>query len=135
MIERELLKVNRVGDTHEFTLNLTELGGKIIALYPRKLKSLQIQTAKMIKRGSKSAIRFSLQDTNGVPLSGLQPLEVTITDASGKNNEFSGYYCAKHGVLDIDFVAALNDDSGRWVVSASDLTAGLTAKAEFEVVK
>ena len=72
---------------------------------------------------------------NGAALSGLQPIEVTITNAQGASNEFSGYYCAKHGVLDVDFVAALNDEPGRWTISASDLTAGLTAQAEFEVVK
>ena len=76
-----------------------------------------------------------MQDDDGAPLSGLQPLDVTITDAQGARNEFSGYYCAKDGVLNIDFVAALNDEPGRWTVSAADLTAGLTGQAEFEVVK
>ena len=54
---------------------------------------------------------------------------------SRPRNESSGYYCAKDGILNIHFVAALNDEPGQWTVSAADLTAGLTAQAEFEVVR
>ena len=121
---------------HQFKIAIQgAVGGKIIALYPRELGGLEIKTAKAIKRGATSVIRISMRDDSGAPPSGLQPLEVTITDAEGARNEFSGYYCASDGVLNIDFVAAGNDEPARWTVSAVDLTAGLAAQAEFEVVK
>ncbi|MFV2069185.1 MAG: hypothetical protein ACC645_19635 [Pirellulales bacterium] len=135
MLERKPLEVSKTGDAYEFSVHLTELGGKIVALYPRELGSLEIKTAKAIKRGATSVIRISMRDDSGAPPSGLQPLEVTITDAEGARSEFSGYYCASDGVLNIDFIAALNDEPARWTVSAVDLTAGLTAQSEFEVVK
>lgn len=135
VLERKPLEVSKVGDVYEFPVQMTELGGKIIALYPRELGSLEIRTAKTIERGATSVIRISMRDDGGAPLSGLQPLEVKITDAAGARSEFSGYYCASDGVLDIDFIAALNDKPARWTVSVVDLTAGLTAQSEFEVVK
>lgn len=135
MLERKSLEVSEAGDAYEFPVQMTELGGKIIALYPRRLSSLDINTAKAIKRGARSAIRIGMRDDSGAPPSGLQPLEVIITDAAGARSEFSGYYCASDGVLNIDFITALNDEPARWTVSAVDLTAGLTAQSEFEVIK
>ena len=135
MLQREPIEVTKAADTHEFAVQLTELGGKIIALYPRQLDGIEIQTAKAIRRGTTSTIRITMRDDSGAALCGRQPLEVTITDALGASSEFGGYYCAKRGVLDIDFVAALNDEPGEWTVSVSDLTAGLTAAAEFTVIE
>jgi hypothetical protein len=68
-----------------------------------------------------------------LPLSGLQPIELSITTPAGDRNEYSGYHCATGGVLDIPFVVALNDEHGQWTVDASDLTAGLTARRTFEI--
>ena len=135
LLERKPLETDCVGDACEFRVELTDLGGKIIALYPHKLGGIEIQTDHAIKCGAAAAIRVRMRDENGDSLSGLQPLEITVTDAKGARNEFSGYYCAKDGALEIDFVAARNDKPGRWTVAAKDLTAGLTAQAEFEVVK
>jgi hypothetical protein len=133
MLDRKALEVRQAGDAYEFPVQMTELGGKIVALYPRQLGGMEIQMAKAVERGATSVIRISMRDDRGAPLSGLQPLEVTITDAEGASSEYSGYYCASDGVLNIDFVAAVNDKPGRWTVSAVDLTAGFTAEAEFEV--
>ena len=74
-----------------------------------------------------------MQNDTETPLSGLQPLEVTISDAQGSANEFSGYYSAKNGLLDVGFTAALNDKPGRWTITVKDLTAGISAEASFEV--
>jgi hypothetical protein len=133
MLERKPLKVRSAGGGREFSVQLTELGGKVIALYPRKLGAPAVHTAKIVAPGASSVIRFNMRDDGGAPLAGLQPLDITITDAEGERNEFSGCYCAKDGILDIHFVAALNDKPGRWTVSATDLTAGLTVRGEFEV--
>ena len=135
MLERKPLEVSDADGAYKFSVQMTELGGKIVALYPRAIGSLEIETAKAIKRGAASVVRISMRDDRGVPLSGLQPLEVNIADADGERSEFSGYYCASDGVLNIDFVAALNDEPALWTVSAVDLTAGLTAQSRFEVVE
>jgi hypothetical protein len=59
----------------------------------------------------------------------------TNPDPQGARNEFSGYYCAQGGILNIDFIPALNDTPGRWTVAAVDLTAGLESKRTLELVK
>jgi len=133
MLERRPLEVRSAGGAREFSVQLTELGGKVIALYPHKLGALAVHTAKTVTPGASSVIRIHMRDDGSAPLAGLQPLDIRITDAEGKRNEFSGYYCAKDGILDIDFVAALNDKPGQWTVSATDLTTGLMARGEFEV--
>ncbi|MEA1951195.1 MAG: hypothetical protein U9N87_07415, partial [Planctomycetota bacterium] len=135
MLERVRLEVSDAGDAWEFPLHITELGGKIIALYPHALGGMKIETKKKISRGAKSVIRISMLDDSGAPPSGLQPLEVKITAADGEKSEYSGYYCASDGILNIDFTAALNDKPAQWTVLAVDLTAGITAQSEFEIVE
>ena len=135
MLEQKLLEVTRHGNSWQFDLALTDLGGKMVALYPNSLENVQIQMPSEITRGTTSSLRITLQDDTSAPPSGLQPLEVAITDSQGRANEFQGYYCAKNGLLDLQFIAAKNDAPGQWAVSVTDLTAGLTAKAKFEVVE
>jgi len=74
-----------------------------------------------------------LDDVSGKPLPGLQPVDVTIVSPSGQRNELGDYYCAERGTLTLDFVPALNDEPGRWKITAVDLTAGQMAEKEFEL--
>jgi len=115
------------------TVELTEVGGTIIALYPRPIGEMIIETPDRIGPGDAATLRIAMTDDNNAPLAGLQPIELTITTPGGVRNEYSGYHCATRGVLDIPFVAALNDEHGTWTIEANDLTAGRTAQRTFEI--
>jgi hypothetical protein len=134
MLARKPLEVAKAGSAYRFAVNLTELGGTIIALYPRPLDRVVVSAAENMETGKPGWIEIGVRDNAGKPAPGLQPLRVTITDPRGKVNESSDYYCAEEGVLRIPFTPALNDRPGKWSVTVEDLTASMTAEGQFAVV-
>ena len=133
MLKRQPLNVDKVGAGYAFPLELSTLGGTIVALYPTSLNVVTVRASERMRAGPRYGITVDLVDDEGNPPRGLQPLEVTITDPNGKTNASSDYYCADNGTLILDFVPAVNDARGRWTASALDLTAGLQAETSFEL--
>ncbi len=135
MLDRKQLEVNDRDGEFSFTVDLTELGGKIIALYPSRIESMAIELPKIIKVGVPSDIRIMLSNSSNHRPLGLQPIEVVITSPTGERNECSDYYCANKGELTINYVPAINDRTGRWRITALDLTSGIKAESEWELAK
>lgn len=135
MLEQKALPIKRTQTGPQFTVSLDELGGKIIALYPRKLEGLTIETSSTAKAGKPTSIRIHVTDRARKTLPGLQPLQVTLTDPKGNVNDLSDYYCAKNGLLELSFRPAMNDEVGRWSIAANDLTSGLKASNTFSVAR
>jgi hypothetical protein len=134
MLNRQPLAVEKVGKGYRFPVDLSTLGGTMVALYPAQLESVKVRTHETMHAGLPHAIAVDLTDSRGTPPMGLQPVQVTITDPDGEISASSDYYCAENGRLTVDFTPAVNDVRGRWTVSVTDLTAGLEAEAGFEVV-
>jgi hypothetical protein len=133
LIQRKPLAATRSGDGYRFQLELTELGGKIVALYPVRPASAEISLPESVRRGAECPALVTLRDERGQALPGLQPLRVTVTDAAGRASEYSGYYCAENGRLPLPLSPALNDQSGSWKVTVEDLTTGIRAEKAFEL--
>lgn len=132
LVERKALPATRDGDGYTFKVDLTELGGKLVALYPLAPAKIAITTP-AVARGATANVRIAVQDAAGKTLPGLQPLRVTVTDPAGGATEYSDYHCAENGAFALPFSPALNDAAGRWTVKVDDLTAGLSAEATVEV--
>jgi len=133
MLARKQLEVGVAGGAHQFTVDLSDLGGTIVALYPEPLAAVVVSAPAKMKAGAPSAIEVAFHGQSGALLPGLQPVQVSIADPRGDLNEFSGYYCAKDGSLRIGFFPAVNDRLGQWKVTAIDLTSGMTAERGFEL--
>jgi hypothetical protein len=116
-------------------VRLGELGGKIIALYPAAIGDVAIRAPKQVQAGKSQTISISMSAAAaGAPVPGVQPLKVTITDSAGNVNEYSEYYCAERGALQIALTPAVNEPTGAWTIRVEDLTAGKTAETSFNVV-
>ena len=59
------------------------------------------------------------------------PVRVSIKTPSGKESEYSDYYVAENGRLDISFVPAVNDMAGKWEIEAKELSSGKSSKEYF----
>jgi hypothetical protein len=134
MLKRQPIKVEKVGAGYTFPVELSTLGGTIVALYPTNPGAVRVKAPKRLAAGLTYDITVDLLDEENNPLRGLQPIEVTVTDPDGKVNAYSDYYCAENGRLTVEFVPALNDTRGRWTASVLDLTAGLRSETTFKVV-
>jgi hypothetical protein len=62
-----------------------------------------------------------------------QPLRVDVTDPTGSPTEYTGYYCAQNGKLQVPFRPAINDKIGAWKIRVQDLTTGSVAENMIEV--
>jgi hypothetical protein len=78
-------------------------------------------------RGGTSRLTVTVFDDTGAPLNAVVPMEVTIHDPDGRTAEFSGYYGAAGGTLNLDLNHAPNDTAGVWTVKARELATGRTA--------
>ncbi len=116
-----------------FTVELDELGGTIIALYPKAIEAMHVFAPATVRRGSTATLAVLMASGQSTALPGLQPLEVTITDAAGARSEYSGHHLARGGYLQLPFHAASNDATGEWSIAVTDLTAGLEASKTFIV--
>lgn len=110
-------------------VDLDDLGGTIIALYPRKIVAMELNVPKTAVRNTPYCIGVDLRDDQGGALPGIQPLRVALIDPNGVVADASDYYVARKGALRILITPALNDALGRWTVKVEDLTAGMSAQS------
>lgn len=135
MIAKKQLTVTKASGKRAFDVELTGFGGKIIAMLPQKISSVAINAAGNVKRGQSLPIDIALRDSNNGLLNGSCPLRVNIYSPTGELNEYSDYYAAINGVLNIDFAAALNDETGSWRIEVEDLMSGRKSQKKFSVKK
>lgn len=133
MLKKHTLDVEQVGKTWTLRADLDELGGTIIALYPKPLTQLRIVAPSTLDAGMENNVAVFVDDDGGVPVSGLQPLRVQITDAMGGVSAYSGYYSAHNGVLRLPLTPGLDEAERVWNLVVEDLTAGLTAEVTLRV--
>ena len=112
-------------------LKLKPAWGALLAIYPRGIKNISIKTPKQLKPGEKTSFAVNITDSDDKNISGVQPLEITITDPAGKRNEYSNYYAAVNGVCEINFIPAVNDLHGKWKISIVELSSGKKAEVDF----
>jgi len=82
-------------------------------------------------RGGKAHIFVWVCNKKNTPPNAITPIAVDIIDPEGRKAEFSGYYAAVKGSLQITFNFAPNDVPGKWTINARCLASGNTAKKTF----
>ncbi len=133
MVRHTALPATRDASGWHIPVGLDELGGTILALYPEAAERLRFVPPSEVFLGERASLHIFVEDGRGAPLAGLQPLELTITDADGALNAYSGFHCARNGLLTVPFEAGLNDLPGSWTLQVRDLTAGLKMTVNFSV--
>lgn len=111
-------------------INLKPAWGTVLAIYPREIEKINIIPPPKLETGKKTEFVITITDKNGKPVSGGQPLSVTILGPDGKVNEYSGYFAAENGLCKIKFIPAENDLRGKWSVFATELSSGMKISKE-----
>jgi hypothetical protein len=133
MLNQRSLKVTHDGAVWQFPVSLGEIGGTVVALYPEPGASLRIGVPPAVRIGETAMLNVLLEDANGLPLAGLQPIQITLVDSEGGTTPYSDFYCARNGHLALPFVAGLNDAKGEWTIQVHDLTFGLRTERRYIV--
>jgi len=125
LLEKKEIKTRTQGNDLLFDVHLSSLGGTIVAILPQAIGGVSIEAPESVdKRCVEQNIGIAIDDADGNPLCGVVPLEIKITDPSGKPSGLGGYYAAEKGRLDIAFIPALNDLAGEWIIEATELVSG-----------
>lgn len=135
MLDQVALPVKRDKDQISFALDLGPCGGKIIALYPRRIAHIKLSGRKKVTRKGNFKIGIDFSDETGKRLQGVQPFRLEITDGGSRINEYSGYYAAENGRRVIEFPVALNDSPGFWEFEVEDLTSGLKSSYFVDLIE
>jgi len=116
------------GENIKFPLNLGPCEGSIFMITEKPVDAVTVTAPKAATRNSSAAVKIAV-NAAGNPVDAVVPVRVRIFDPAGIEAEFSGYYAAVAGKLDIEFDFAPNDRMGVWEISVEELASGLETKA------
>lgn len=134
LLQKKALSVEKQSDgSYKFEVELTDIGGTIIALQSTAIHKMDVIAPKRLSQGQIGQIEIRLLSDNGGAVSGLQPIQLMLIDPEGNRGDVSGYYCLENGKAIIELPVALNDKAGAWQVKVEDLTSGLKRQIALEV--
>ncbi len=113
------------------SLTIAPAEGKLIGLYPYEIKKVFVETPKRCLRGNPLSIQVTVGGENNEIVSALLPARISVKDPQGNESEYSDYYAAKDGRLDVSFTPAMNDSLGKWKIEAKELSSGKSSKEYF----
>jgi hypothetical protein len=107
--------------------------GRVLMITERPIAQVNITGADTVARGGKLTLAVTVADEAGQAVDAVVPVHVEIQDAASQVAEFSGYYGAADGKMQIELDIAPNDVPGVWSVRATELASGRDAVGYFRV--
>ena len=109
-------------------LKLGPCEGRILMVTERPIREVQLTVPESVQRGLDVKIELAVTDGK-TPIDAVIPVEVEIVDPEGVRGEYSGFYGAVGGELEIAINLASNDRTGVWEIRATELASRKTASA------
>ena len=97
------------------------------------IDGLRIKTPESAMSGTRADLRVAIMGDDGQPMRAIVPVKIEVFDPSGRAAEFSGYYGAKDGVVELKLDIAPNDMPGLWRIHVQELASNQTADAYMRV--
>jgi hypothetical protein len=107
--------------------------GGVLMVTGEAVDGVKIDVPGEAKRGSPARCKIAVIDKSGHPLDAVVPVRVEIRDPAGSDAEWSGYYGAKDGQLELRLDIASNDRVGLWLIRVKELASSREATAYFRV--
>jgi hypothetical protein len=107
--------------------HLEPCDGWLFMITEREISAVCIEGAETTRTGETVAYSISVVDKDGKPIDAVVPVKLDILDPDGRPAEFSGFYGAAGGALEISVDIAPNDVQGIWAVRVEELASGQTA--------
>ncbi len=109
--------------------------GCVLMVSDQAIGGVAIAAGNAVERGASLACRISVVGDDRKPIAAVVPIHVDIVDPAGCASEWSGYYGAKDGLLDLTLDLAKNDRVGLWQIRAKELASGRESIAYFRVAR
>ncbi len=120
-----------------FETTLAPARGKLYAVLPEKIGTVEITAPKTGTRGRNMPFAVRVVSSSGQPLEGSIPLQIEIRDANGDRHPASRFGATMlikgNWILEQPLTPALNDEIGNWTIRVTELLSGTTAEAKIAV--
>ncbi len=107
--------------------------GRLLMVTERAVQEVRVTAPEQVAPGESAPIVAEVLGDDGEPMDAVVPVRVDVLDPYGRAAEFSGWYGAKDGRVEITADIAANDVPGTWQVRAQELASGRTATAYMRV--
>jgi hypothetical protein len=114
-------------------VNLGPCDGRLYMVTPQPIAAVKITAPDSARRGGALPVRLAVTDEAGQAVPAVVPVRVEICDPAGRLAEFSGYYGARDGQMELRLDVAPNDAAGLWQIRARELASGREATAYVRV--
>lgn len=109
--------------------------GNVFLVTERAIERIRIEAPEQAPLGKALSCRIAITDSDDRPVDAVIPLRVRISDPNGRPAEYSGYYGAAAGQLELTIDLATNDTPGVWTVEVQELASNLTALRYFRATQ
>jgi len=107
--------------------------GRLFVITDRAIDAVRIEAPQQARPGESVNIKAAVVDAEGRPIDAVVPVKVELLDPHGRATEFSGYYGAKDGQVQVTADLAPNDVPGLWRIRVQELASGQVADAYVRV--
>jgi len=107
--------------------------GRVFMITEHGIEGIRITAPETAAPGESITVAAEVVGDDGEPLDAVVPVRVDILDPHGRPAEFSGWYGARDGRVQIDADLATNDVPGLWRIRVQELASGSVASAYMRV--
>ena len=107
--------------------------GRVFMVTERPITSVRLTAPQQAAPGDSITIAAEVLADNGEGMDAIVPVHVQVLDPSGEEAEFSGFYGAKDGGVELTVDLAINDAPGLWRIHVQELASGQVADAYVRV--
>ena len=134
LVNQQRISTHQDGERLSFPVRLGPCDGGVYLVLDRPIDSLQIAPPQAAALGDRLQFQVEILDEDGTPVPAVVPIQLSIQDAAGREAEFSGYYGAVGGKLEVELDLATNESWGVWSIQARELASGQSNQAHFRVL-
>jgi len=107
--------------------------GCVLMVTDRPISAVRVEAPQAARPGESLTATVTVLGDDDRPLDAIVPVRVEFVDPAGRLAEFSGWYAAQDGRVQVSTQLARNDTPGLWRIHAQELASGLTADAYVRV--
>lgn len=107
--------------------------GRLFLVTSREIAAVHVTAPARAKASQSITCAVAVTDDSGKAINAVVPIQVQITDANGKPCEYSGYYGARDGQVQLHLDLPDNATAGTWTVAARELASGRSAQASITI--
>ena len=118
---------SREGENVKVPVKFDTNDGRMFVFLAKKIGSVALGVPLGVECGGEIKVSMTVKDADGKPVAALLPVEIRLYDASGREIDGGGWFCAEGGVACVTFQTNLDDAEGDYRIVCKDRASGLTA--------